>query len=122
MCDDKTLAENFLEPSCTTEHAPGLQCSPSKRGHLKGCLEELDGRTPKLVRLDNEDEGNPMKVPLDEGTPFLPNRCNCPYFNFLLRIIAFYLTRGFAHGQNNYYSYVSITQNLQITSTNFQMS
>ena len=78
------MAENFLEPSCTTEHAPGLQCLPSKRARPKGCLEELDGCTPKVVRLDNEDKGTPRrsyKVPLhlDEGTPFLPNGRNCPY-------------------------------------------
>ena len=39
------MAENFLEPSCITEHAPGLQCSPSKLARPKGCLEELDGCT-----------------------------------------------------------------------------
>ena len=45
-----------IELLCTTE-----ECSPSKRAHPKGCLEELDGRTPKLVRLDNEDEGTPSR-------------------------------------------------------------
>ena len=39
--------------------APGLQCLPSKCAHRKGCLEELDECTPKLVRLDNENEGTP---------------------------------------------------------------
>ena len=68
------MAENFLELSCTTENAPGLQCSPSKRARLKTCLKEFDGRTPKLVRLDNEDEGlaDPRDTQRTMATPGNP--------------------------------------------------
>ena len=44
------MAENFLEPSYNVRHQSVLV-------RRAACLEELDGRTPKLVRLDNEDEG-----------------------------------------------------------------
>ena len=77
------MAENFLDLSCTTEHAPGLQCSPSKRARLKDCLEEFDGRTPKLVRLDNEDEGTPSRFKRHARRRLQVTRSNCPYFNFL---------------------------------------
>ena len=34
-----------------------------------------------------------LRIPRQLSTPFFPKGCNCPYFNFLLHIIAFYHTR-----------------------------
>ena len=68
-------------------HAPGLQCLPSKYARPKSCLEELDGCTPKLVRLDNEDEGTPSRSKRHARGRLQVTRSNCPYFNFLLHII-----------------------------------
>ena len=48
--------------------------------------------------------------------PCLPNGCNCPYFNFLLHIIAFYLIRGF----NDLWSRLHKTRKLHLRISKFR--
>ena len=52
----------------------GYNVRHPKRACPKGCLEELDRCTPKLVRLDNEDEGTPSR------SKSIPHQLSMPFF------------------------------------------
>ena len=47
-----------------------------------------------------------LRIPRQFLTPFLPKGYNCPYFNYLLHIIVFYLTQGFCFDYTKPANYV----------------
>ena len=62
-----------------------------------------------------------LMIPRQLSMPFLPKGCNCPYFNFLLHITEFYLTRGFCLDyQNLQITYVTgFAKTLQLHTSDF---